>query len=138
MVAMARQYLWHDPRFSDLKGRVEHMDAIDELVGDFTSVFAKKPLFDLLMRHRVPCAPVRGLDEVINDEHMHARRALEWVEHPIYGRVCLPNSPLRFDGVEPMAIKPSGELGRDNQIVYGDWLGLSKYELTKLSIDEVI
>ena len=82
--------------------------------------------------------PVRGLEEVVNDEHMHARRALEWVEHPIYGRVCLPNSPLRFDGVEPMALKPSGELGRDNQLVYGDWLGLSQDELTQLSLDEVI
>lgn len=136
--AMQRQDLLQDPRFADLKGRVEHMDEIDELVGDFTSTFSKKPLFDLLMQNRVPCAPVRGLDEVVNDEHMHARRALEWVEHPIYGRVCLPNSPLRFDGVEPMAIQPSGELGRDNQAVYGDWLGLSRTELMQLSLDEVI
>ena len=136
--AMHREDLLQDARFADLKGRVEYMDEIDELVGNFTSTLAKKPLFDLLMQHRVPCAPVRGLDEVVNDEHMHARRALEWVEHPIYGRVCLPNSPLRFDGVEPMALKPSGELGRDNQLVYGDWLGLSQTELNQLSMDEVI
>jgi crotonobetainyl-CoA:carnitine CoA-transferase CaiB-like acyl-CoA transferase len=136
--AMQRQDLGADPRYSSLKQRVTHMDEIDDLVGEFTSRHRKQALFDLLMSHRVPCAPVRDLDEVVNDAHMHQRRALEWVEHPLYGRVCLPNSPLRFDGVEPMALKPSGELGRDNRAVYCDWLGLSGSEFDRLAHEEVI
>ena len=136
--AMQREDLIKDPRFADLKLRVEHMDDVDELVAGFTALHDKKTLFDLLMAHRVPCAPVRNLDEVVNDEHMHARRALEWVEHPMYGRVCLPNSPLRFDGVEPMHLRPSGPLGRDNQEVYGEWLGLSETEIAALHEEEVI
>jgi crotonobetainyl-CoA:carnitine CoA-transferase CaiB-like acyl-CoA transferase len=136
--AMQREELLVDPRFATLKLRVEHMDEVDELVAAFTARHAKKALFDLLMGHRVPCAPVRNLDEVVNDEHMHARRALEWVEHPMYGRVCLPNSPMRYDGVEPVALRPSGELGRDNQEVYGDWLGLPADEITRLQTEEVI
>ena len=136
--AMQREDLREDPRYVDLKRRVEHMNEIDELVSGFTSHHAKQALFELLMNPRVPCAPVRNLDEVINDAHMHQRRALEWIEHPMYGRVCLPNSPLRFDGVEPMTLKPSGELGRDNQLVYGDWLGLSDAEIAELANGEVI
>ena len=136
--AMHREDLMNDPRYATLKSRVENMDDIDDLVSGFTQAWAKKDLFDLLMQHRVPCAPVRNLDEVVNDAHMHSRRALEWVEHPIYGRVCLPNSPLRFDGVEPMTIRPSGELGRDNQEVFGDWLGLSGDEIAQLQHEKVI
>ena len=136
--AMHREDLMNDPRYASLKSRVEHMDDIDDLVSGFTQARAKKELFDMLMQHRVPCAPVRNLDEVVSDAHMHSRRALEWVEHPIYGRVCLPNSPLRFDGVEPMAIRPSGELGRDNQEVFGDWLGLSVGEIAQLQHEKVI
>jgi CoA:oxalate CoA-transferase len=136
--AMQREELLVDPRFADLKLRVAHMDEVDELVAGFTAQYAKAALFDLLMRHRVPCAPVRNLDEVVNDEHMHARRALEWVEHPVYGRVCLPNSPMRYDGVEPIEIHPSGALGRDNREVYGDWLGLSESEITRLQSEEII
>jgi formyl-CoA transferase len=136
--AMQREDLAADERYRDLKHRVEHMDEIDALVSDFTSRHTKQALFDLLMGHRVPCAPVRNLDEVVNDPHMHQRRALEWVEHPLYGRVCLPNSPLRFDGVEPMALQPSGPLGRDNHAVYGDWLGLSETEVDRLAQEEVI
>ena len=136
--AMRREDLLADARFVDLQHRVEHVDEVDELVAGFTAQHAKKALFDLLMSHRVPCAPVRDMDEVVNDEHMHARRALEWVEHPLYGRVCLPNSPLRFDGVAPMALRPSGTLGCDNRQVYGDWLGLSDSEITQLQAEEVI
>ena len=136
--AMERTDLATDPRYADLKSRVEHMDEIDDLVGGFTAQHRKQALFDLLMKHRVPCAPVRNLDEVVNDAHMHARRALEWVEHPLYGRVCLPNSPLRYDGVEPAQIRPSGALGRDNHAVYGQWLGLSESEIKQLHEDEVI
>ena len=136
--AMQREDVLSDARFLDLKSRVAHMDEIDELVSGFTAQHAKQPLFELLMSHRVPCAPVRNLDEVVNDVHMHERRALEWVEHPIYGRVCLPNSPLRFDGVEPMPIRPSGALGRDNHEVYGDWLGLSEADIETLVREEVI
>ena len=136
--AMQREDLLTDARYADLKQRVEYMDDVDELVAGFTGKHTKKALFDLLMSHRVPCAPVRDLDEVVNDEHMHARRALEWVEHPMYGRVCLPNSPLRFDGVEPMALRPSGALGCDNDEVYGEWLGLPKAEIAKLRAEEVI
>lgn len=136
--AMQREELRDDPRYASLKQRVAHMDEIDELVAAFTSRHEKQALFDLLMSHRVPCAPVRDLDEVVNDAHMHQRRALEWVDHPLYGRVCLPNSPLRFEGVEPMALEPSGELGRDNRAVYGDWLGLSESEIAQLAREEVI
>ena len=36
----------------------------------------------LLMKHRVPCAPVRTLKEVVTDPHLHQRGMLQWVDHP--------------------------------------------------------
>ncbi len=136
--AMDRQDLKDDPRFVNLKARVTHIADVDATVTEFTRRFDKEPLFQLLIKHRVPCAPVRDLTDVVNDPHMHQRRALEWVEHPLLGRVVLPNSPLRFEGVEPPAIHPSGELGCDNAAVYGDWLGIPQGELEQLAREQVI
>ena len=136
--AMHREDLSADTRYASLKSRVEHMDEIDAMVGAFTAQHDKQPLFELLMRHRVPCAPVRDLDEVVNDRHMHERGALQWVDHPMYGRVCLMHSPLRFQGSEPLPIRPSGELGRDNQEVFGDWLGIDPAGLRQLAEEGVI
>ena len=136
--AMERPELNQDPRFATLATRVANMDTVDEIVGAFTSRFAKQPLFELLMKHRVPCAPVRDLDEVVNDPHMHARRALEWIEHPDLGRIAVPGSPMRYDGVEPKAIIPSRRLGQDNRVIYGDWLGLPPGEIDTLEHEGVI
>lgn len=136
--AIGRPALADDPRFVTLKARVEHMREVDELVGAFTQGFAKEDLFQLLIRHRVPCAPVRDLVDVINDRHMHQRRALEWIDHPQLGRVVLPNSPLRFEGAEPLAIEPSHDLGADNASVYAEWLGLSPEDIRDLAKDKVI
>ena len=68
----------------------------------------------------------------------HERRALQWVDHPMYGRVCLPNSPMRYEGAAPLDLQPSGELGCDNEAVYCDWLGLSQDEFRQLQAGEVI
>ena len=135
---MGREELGDDPRFASLGDRVAHMDEVDEVVSTFTQRYPKQELFELLMRNRVPCAPVRDLTDVVNDAHMHARGALRWVDHPQYGRVVLPGSPLRFEGAEPLPLEPSGALGRDNATIYSEWLGLDQAELAALRKDQVI
>lgn len=135
---MGRADLLDDGRFADLKSRVAHMDEIDELVANYTRGFEKQKLFTLLMDNKVPCAPVREMQEVVNDEHLHARGHLQWIDHPMYGRMCLMNSPLRFEDSAPLEIEPSGALGRDNRMVYMDWLGLSSDQFEALQQAEVI
>jgi len=136
--AMERPELADDPRFASLKMRVANMDKVDEIVGEFTHRFSRQALFELLLKHRVPCAPVRDLDEVVNDPHMLERRALQWIEHPELGRIPVQSSPLRFEGADPMPIVPSRRLGEDNHVVYGDWLGLSAEEIAALEREAVI
>ena len=136
--AMQRQDLANDSRFVDLQGRVSNIDAVDALVGEFTGRFTKEDLFQLLMQHRVPCAPVRDLQDVIHDPHMLARRAIEWIDHPDLGKVPVPNSPIRYEGSEPLAIVPSRQLGQDNDAVYSDWLGLPQGEVEQLRADGVL
>jgi len=137
LTAMGRDDLAGDPRFADLKSRVAHMDVVDEMVTAWTAPQAKQPLFELLMRHHVPCAPVRDLVEVVNDPHMHARGALKWIEHPELGRIVVQHSPLRFDGVALKELTPSARLGEHNAAIYGE-LGVSERELADLKKDGVI
>jgi crotonobetainyl-CoA:carnitine CoA-transferase CaiB-like acyl-CoA transferase len=126
--AMQRPELADDARFATLKSRVAHMDIVDDLVAAWTRKFGKNQLFKLLMKHRVPCAPVRDLGEVMNDPHLHARGALRRVEHPTLGEIVLSTGAMRFSD-EPLELVPSKELGADNVSIYRDWLGLSDAEL---------
>jgi formyl-CoA transferase len=127
---MERPELGDDPRFTTLKDRVHHMDTIDEIVAGWTRGFAKEDLFALLMRHRVPCAPVRDLGEVTDDPHLHARGALRRVSHPLLGEVVLPTGAIRFES-EPPPLTPSKDLGADNETILRGWLGLDEAQYRK-------
>jgi len=136
--AMKRPELTDDSRFQSLKTRVAHMDVIDNLVSGFTRQYSKQDLFALLMKHRVPCAPVRTLMEVVNDPHLHQRGMLQWIEHPELGRIVVQSSPIRFEGAPPLPHEPSRTLGADNQNVLSGWLGKSQDEVARLTRDGVI
>ncbi len=136
--AMARQDLKDDPRFVSLQTRVDHMDVVDALVSDFTKQQTKQDLFALLMKHRVPCAPVRTLMEVVNDPHLRQRGMLQWIDHPELGRIVVQASPIRFDGAPVLPHAPSRKLGADNEGVLGGWLGLPPEEIARLAREGVI
>jgi CoA:oxalate CoA-transferase len=136
--AMGREDLKTDPRLADLKSRVANIDFVDELVGTWTAGFERDELVALLLKHRIPHAPVRDLVEVMNDQHMHERGSLQWVDHPELGRVVLSHSPIRYGGLPLAPLEPSEALGASNAAVYGDWLGLTAEELEALKNEDVI
>ena len=138
IAAMDRPELAGDARFANLHARVENIELVDQIVGEFSVRHDKEELFQLLMKHRVPASPVRDLNDVIHDPHMLQRRAIEWIDHPDLGNVPLPHSPMRYEGSEPLTIVPSRRLGQDNDKVYGDWLGLSATDILQLQTDGIV
>lgn len=131
--AMDASSLVDDPRFVDLPHRVANMDALDALISDWTRDKTKQELSTLAIRHRVPFAPVRELDEVVSDAHMHERGSLQHVDHPDLGAVVLPTGPLRYGDNPPPELSPSKAIGADNAAVFKDWLGLCDEEIDKLN-----
>jgi crotonobetainyl-CoA:carnitine CoA-transferase CaiB-like acyl-CoA transferase len=131
-VAMELEELQNDDRLGNLKGRVANIDEVDALVSDWTRRFGKEELFALLMRHRVPCAPVRELSEVQGDAHMHARGALKTVNHPELGPIPLYAGPMRFGGSDVIEISPSKALGADTDDVLAQFLGKTEAEIQAL------
>ncbi len=86
-----------------MKARARTSTLVDEIVGEFsTPTWKPSELFELLLKHRVPCAPVRTLEDVVTDPHLHERGMLQWVEHPTLGRIVVPGSPMRYEGAAPM------------------------------------
>src|SRR4051812_12352950 len=135
---MGRADLKDDPRFLTRSTRVAHFAAVDELIESWTKTLTKNEVAQRMLAAKVPCAPVRNLMEVMNDENMHARGSLQWIDHPELGRVALPHSPLVFEGTERRPIEPSLPLGASNDEVFGKWLGHSEEELTALKREGVI
>lgn len=135
---LGRPDLKDDPRFVSRSARVENFEAVDELLESWTRTQSRNEVARLMLEKKVPCAPVRGLAEVMQDENMHARGSLQRIQHPELGEVVVPHSPLVFEGSTRLEIEPSLPLGASNDEVYGTWLGHTPEELQALKTEGVI
>ena len=135
---MGRPELKTDPRFLTRQTRVAHFADVDALIEGWTKTLSRNEVARRMLAAAVPCAPVRDLSEVMNDENMHARGSLQWIEHPDLGRVVLPHSPLVYEGTERLPIEPSLRLGASNHDIFGDLLGHTEAELAAYQAQGVI
>jgi formyl-CoA transferase len=119
---MDRGDLKDDPRFVDQATRGENSRLVDSVVQAWTCALSKGQVSERLRAHQIPGAAVRQLGEVIEDAHMHERGMLHRMDHPEFGPVVLPHSPLRFHGEERVALIPSPNLGQHSREVLADWL----------------
>ncbi len=117
--ATGRDELLDDPRFASNAARVAHMAEVDGMVEDWMRGLSRAGAVAAAQRSGVPAAPVRDLEEVVNDLHLHERGMLRWADHPEVGRVALPSSPLRFEGAPAPDLVPSPRHNGDEAEVLG-------------------
>lgn len=130
---IGRSDLADDHGFATRAARVANMQAVDELLEAWTGGLPRDAIAEAMLKAGVPCGAVRDLAEVIEDRNMHARGSLQRIDHPELGPVVLPHSPMVFEGGERRPLEPSRPLGRDNEAVFGGWLGHSAAELAELA-----
>ncbi|HEX5319316.1 MAG TPA: CoA transferase [Stellaceae bacterium] len=138
LAAMGREELRDDPRFKDNAARVANRELVDRTISDWTTTLPKMEIFAIAKQRRIPLAPVRNVDEVMTDHHMHQRGMLEWIEHDEIGRIVVPNTPLRIHGADKVPTTSSPKLGQHNDEVYGGMLGLGADEIAHLKAEGVI
>jgi crotonobetainyl-CoA:carnitine CoA-transferase CaiB-like acyl-CoA transferase len=132
VAAMEREDLADDPRFSDMAARVSNVDEIDRIISEFAGSWTTEALFEHLRRSGVPCAPVRNLDEVVADRHLHERGFLQELQHPEMGEITVFSSPMRGSDETSAELAPSPRLGQDNHAVVREVLGGSEERFDEL------
>ena len=137
--AMGREDLKDDQRFLTNDDRTRNFEETEEVVRTWTRANTRADIFAATSEAKVPCAPVRDIEEVMLDPHMHERGSLEWVDHYDYDDpVVLPNSALRVHGANKVPTAPSPRVGEHNRDIYGGLLNLSDLELEELDAEGVI
>ncbi len=136
--AMNRCDLIEDAAYKNNASRIQRIQTVDDLVGAWTQNLSRKTIFDQLIESGVPCAPVRDLNEVMHDPHLQERGSLTWVDHPEYGHMPLPASPLRFNGEASRPQTPSSPLGADKEELLQTLLNMSVAEIQALEKQGVI
>ena len=136
--AIGRADLLADVRFSNKVSRVRNIDETDRVISDWSSKISRKKACAVLSEWKVPSSPVRDLWEVSNDDHMHARGMLSWIEHPQFGKIIVPDTPIRIHGTDRLPAAVSSKLGQDTDEVLSSILNLSEEEIRALRSDGVV
>ncbi len=121
-----------DKRFLDPKSRNDNRVAALKYVQDWvTAQPSAKACIDALSVIDVPSALVQTIDQVIADPQVKARNMIIEQDHPILGKVTLPNLPYRFSNCDTTPKRPAPLLGQHNREVASS-LGYSAADIETL------
>jgi crotonobetainyl-CoA:carnitine CoA-transferase CaiB-like acyl-CoA transferase len=91
-----REDLLLDPRFADNETRVQHRDAVIDVVSAFTGRHTKRELSEILGGH-VPFGPVFDMADISADPHFQSSGMLTAVEHPgMDQKLTIAGVPVRM------------------------------------------
>jgi benzylsuccinate CoA-transferase BbsF subunit len=128
-----------DPARASRDGRLADESALDAAVADWTRSRDKFDVAARLQAVGVPAAPVRKPAERIDgDANTEAWGLWPSVDHREMGRVRVDGVPAHFSETDWSIERSAPCLGQDNDLVFGQVLGLSAVEIEELRADAVI
>lgn len=135
---VGRPELKGDPDYGSREKRHAREAEINAMIEAWSQGRPRDEAFAILRENRVPVAPIRNLEDVKNDPHMHARGTLQRMTHPALGDVVLANPPIRVSAYETPPLQFFPEPGANGDEVLTEWLGLDTAEIARLREDRVI
>ena len=85
----------------------------------------------------VPCAKVQRIDEVLADPQIVARGMIIEQDHPVLGRIRMPNLPFRFSDCDTSPRSTAPLLGQHNRSIAAE-LGYPADEIDAMVRDGVL
>ena len=133
--------LLENPHFSDFHSRSVNVEEARQEIQKLVGKLTLKEATERLEAADVPCGLVRGVTDVMSDEHFWNRGTLQPMRHallsePVKG--VASGFPVRFsDGPLP-DVAGAPTLGMHNEQIYGTLLGLEESDLHRLRNQGVI
>lgn len=125
-------------RYPASTDRVKHRTEVNQIVANWVNKHSLADVLEKTRQGEVPCGQIYSIADIFNDPQYAARENLLKVHDERVGELVIPAAIPKMSKTPP-AFKHTGRaLGADNTSVYGDLLGLSQSDLTKLQQDGVI
>lgn len=123
--------LLSDPRFLTNALRVEHRQALDELLGQLFQQRCTQAWVALLEEAGVPNGPINTIAEAFAEEQVRARNIRFDLPHPLAGSVPQIASPMHFSGTPLKLERPPPMLGEHTLEILQS-LGLTEEQISSL------
>jgi crotonobetainyl-CoA:carnitine CoA-transferase CaiB-like acyl-CoA transferase len=129
--------LANDPRFARPAGRAKNYADATRIVEGWTRERTVQQCLAALDAAEVPCSAVQTIDQVLADPQIHARNMVIEQDHPVLGKVRLPNLPFRFSDCDTTPKTPAPLLGQHNRSIAAS-LGYSEADIDAMIKDGVL
>jgi crotonobetainyl-CoA:carnitine CoA-transferase CaiB-like acyl-CoA transferase len=134
---IGREDVLRDERFATPQGRLEHRQALKQIL---TEEFGKRTRDELMAfaeQHRVTIGPVHNIVDILADDHYKARTAVVEMIDDDGNTVVMPHPVPRLSKTPAVVRRAAPRIGQDNDDVYGE-LGFTADQLAGLAERGVI
>ncbi|GIX48069.1 MAG: formyl-CoA:oxalate CoA-transferase [Candidatus Tectimicrobiota bacterium] len=125
-------------RYRDPAARLAHREEIEAQVAAWVRPQTRQQAMQACAQAGVPCGATLNTLELLHDPHLRARGALVTVQHPEFGPITLPGSPMRVSPGGDLTYRPAPLLGQHNAEVYAEFFGFDAAKLEALRKEGVI
>ena len=131
---MGRPELADDARFATHAARLQHEDALDALVEDWTRGLDRYDVMRRCQAARIPAGAVQDAADLANEDPNIAHRAAlgTLTAYELWGEYGTDRYPALLGGMRPSAMEPVHPLGHDTFDVLTGVLGLEDEEIAAL------
>jgi benzylsuccinate CoA-transferase BbsF subunit len=127
----------HAPGFADLQHRLENIDALHARLATWTAGFDDRELADLLQSRGVAAAPVLNVADLLSDPHYQARGTFIEIRHPLGFQETIYGAYVKASRTQAV-VNPGPSIGRDNDHVFQELLGIPEKRYRELADAEII
>ena len=137
--ALGQPELADDPRFATNDTRIEHRDALTDIIEKWMATFeSNTDVLAAFEKARVPCGPVLDPAEAITHEYFVERGMIRTAEDELTGPFAIPGFPIAISGQRPDDDLRAPSLGQDNAEVLRDILGYDDETIASLTENGVL
>jgi len=119
---LERDDLLNDRRFATNADRTTHHQALET---ELTAAFTQRPASDWLERLSeagIPAAPIRSIDQVVDDPHLASRQMWHTMDDGQGGSLLTAGSPFRMNDAPPPLSTTIPGLDEHHQEILSQWL----------------
>jgi crotonobetainyl-CoA:carnitine CoA-transferase CaiB-like acyl-CoA transferase len=108
-----------------------------QAIEDYCSSMPRSELIAKMLSANIPISPVNDPNEALVDPHVRDRELIEWIEHPVEGRIPQIANPLARSGIANTTRSGAPALGGDNDAILAS-LGFSQDERERMRLNKII
>lgn len=136
---IGREDMITDERFLTVPLRVQNNLIQKAEIEKWTMDKSVDDIVDIILGAGIPAGPIYDVKNITEDQHIASDREMFIdIEHPVIGHMKVNGNPIKLMDMMPRINYPAPTLGQDNDMVFGDILGMDEDQIRELKQQKVI